>query len=199
VSRGIDYVEGWSAVAWVAGTGGGTLLAAFGFWLLARTRRDRRATVASYRAEASAASRGADNARGLAVVLLVIALVSQLLYVGLYVELVRWRLGAPEPPRIVFGLFFWVLLVCATSVGGALAAAWQDGPRVRSGRSRSRASRRVRRAFGRGLSRCPVVPLQASLRLRRAALSPSSLDGTDVRGPAPKAFAGFARRQRVGW
>jgi hypothetical protein len=53
-------------------------------------------------------------------VLVAICVLSQLLYVGLYIELARWLLGAREAPRIAGDLFFWVFLVDATCVGGAL-------------------------------------------------------------------------------
>lgn len=127
MAHGTDFVEGWPAVAWVAGTGVGLLLTAGVLWLRSRSLRGRRAALASYRTEETIASQDAQSARALAVLMVTLCVASQLLYVGLYVELVRWLLGAHEPPRIVFGLFFWVLLVCATSAGGALYTGWK-GP-----------------------------------------------------------------------
>lgn len=126
VSRGIDVVEGWAAVAWVAGVGAGLLLTAGVLWLRARSLRDEPAVLPGYRSAGAVGSYGRANVRALAVLMVALSIVSQLLYVGLYVELVRWSLGAREPPSIVIGLFFWVLLVTGTSAGASLYSAWQE-------------------------------------------------------------------------
>ncbi len=120
MARGIGDVTGWPAVAWVAGMGAATLLSAGVLWLRARSIRDQPAELPTYRTAGSPGSRRASELRGLAVVLVGLCVISQLLYVGLWLELVQWLLGDRDVPRITGDLFFWGLLVNGTSVGGAL-------------------------------------------------------------------------------
>ncbi|MBX3188627.1 MAG: hypothetical protein KF819_16540 [Labilithrix sp.] len=126
MSRGVGEIEGWSAVAWVAGMGAGVLVAAGILWMLARGASDRPPEAPTYRTAGSPGSRRRSHLRGLAIVVLVVGLLSQLSYAGLYVELVRAAFGAPVRPSISGDLFFWVFLVDATVAGGALASGWRS-------------------------------------------------------------------------
>jgi hypothetical protein len=128
VARGIDVVEGWPAVAWVAGMGAGLLLTAGVLWLRSRSFRDEPAVLPGYRSAGADGSRRGADMRALAVLMVSLCVLSQLLYVGLYVELVQWLLGAREQPRIVIALFFWVLLVNGTCAGASLYTAWKESP-----------------------------------------------------------------------
>jgi hypothetical protein len=119
VPRGSDYVEGWPAIAWVAGTGAGLLLTAGLLWLSSYAFPATTPVLASYRTEARGPGRREDL-RGLAVLLVALCVITQLLYVGLYIELVQWRLGARQPPRVFSQIFFWVFLVDATCAGASL-------------------------------------------------------------------------------
>ena len=125
MARGIDYAEGWAAVAWVAGMGATTILAAGLLWLRARGLRDEPKLLPSYRSAGAPGSTRASQTRALAVLLLVIGAFAQLLYVGLYIELAQWLLGASTRPRITIALFFWVLLVNTTCVGASLYTGWK--------------------------------------------------------------------------
>jgi hypothetical protein len=124
VQHGVDVIEGWAAVACVAGVGGGLLLTAGVLSLRSRSLRDDRSVPATYRTEGEEGSSRGRNTRELALVMVVLGVLSQLLYVGLYVELAGWLLGAKEPPSVVIALFFWVLLAAATSAGAALYTGW---------------------------------------------------------------------------
>jgi len=120
VSRGPDYVEGWPAIAWVGGTGAGLLLCAGVLWAVSYAFPAETAELASYRTEARSGSGRRETLRGLAILLVALCVLTQLLYVGLYIELVQWRLGARQPPRVFVQLFFWVFLVDATCAGASL-------------------------------------------------------------------------------
>jgi hypothetical protein len=124
VARGIGDIEGWPAVAWVAGMGAGLLLTAGILWLRSRSFRDEPAELPSYRTAGAAGSHRASEVRALAIVLVVICMLSQLLYVALYIELAQWLLGARERPRITGDLFFWVFLVDVTCAGASLFTGW---------------------------------------------------------------------------
>jgi hypothetical protein len=126
VARGVGEVEGWPAVASVAGLGVVMLVAAGVLLWRARSLADQPRTASVYRGGAAGSQR-ASNVRGLAVILLALCVVSQLLYTGLYVEVVRWLLGATEPPWISGDLFFWVVLVDGTCVAGALLSGLRNG------------------------------------------------------------------------
>jgi len=128
MSRGIDVVEGWPAVAWVAGMGAGLLLTAGVLWLRSRSFHDTPAVLPSYRTEGTKGSSEGAEMRSGAFLLVLLSALSQLLYVGLYIELAQWMLGAREPPSIVIGLFFWVILVTGTCAGASLYTAWKKSP-----------------------------------------------------------------------
>lgn len=119
-------VEGWPAVAWVAGLGAGVILAASILWVRARALRESPAKPPTYRTVGTGGGNRASQVRGLALVLVAIGLLSQLLYVGLYVELARWLLGARERPHMEGDLFFWVFLVDITCAGASLFTGWRD-------------------------------------------------------------------------
>lgn len=125
VARGGD-VEGWAAIAWVAGMGAGLLLTSGVLWLRSRCFRDVPAQLPTYRTAGTPGSSNASELRALAIVLVVINVLSQFLYVGLYVELAQWLLGAREQPRISPALFFWVFLVNATCAGASLYTGWKE-------------------------------------------------------------------------
>jgi hypothetical protein len=128
MARGIDVVEGWPAVAWVAGMGAGLLLTAGLLWLRSRSFRDEPAVLPGYRTKgADGSSKGAEMRAG-AVLMVVLCVLSQLLYIGLYIELAQWLLGAREQPSIVIGLFFWVILITGTCAGASLYTAWKESP-----------------------------------------------------------------------
>ena len=124
MTRGIGDVEGWPAVAWVAGMGATLLLTAGILWLRARSFRDHAPTLPTYRTVEAPGSNMGSEARSLAIILVVICGVSQLLYVALYIELAQWLLGARERPRLSGDLFFWVLLVNGTCAGASLYTGW---------------------------------------------------------------------------
>ena len=126
MARGIGDVEGWRAVAWVAGMGFSVMLVAGVLWYRARSLRDEPRQVATYRTVGREGSRRASDLRGLVTVLVGVGALSQLLYLGLYVELVQWLFDAPESPRISGDLFFWVVLVNETCAAAALYAGWRD-------------------------------------------------------------------------
>lgn len=95
----------------------------------ARSFADRKPVAAGYRtADRGGSSEGA-TLRGLSILLLLLFAISQLLYVWFYVELARWLAGSHEPPRIVFDLYAWVLLVCGTCLGASLYTAPPRRPR----------------------------------------------------------------------
>jgi hypothetical protein len=54
--------------------------------------------------------------------------VSQLLYVGFYIDCARHWLGRAGPPTILFDLFFWVLLGAVSVIIGSVAKAWNERP-----------------------------------------------------------------------
>jgi hypothetical protein len=131
MARGVGDVEGWKAVAWVAGNGAVLLLSAGALWLRARSFRNVPGRTATYREAGSPGATytlRAAEVRGLAIVLLVVAALGQLLYVGLYYELASWLLGGLLAPKMSGDLFFWVLLVSVTCAGGALGTGWKRGP-----------------------------------------------------------------------
>lgn len=128
MARGIDLVEGWPAVAWVAGMGAGLLLTAGVLWLRARSFRDEPAVLPGYRTVGAVGSTKGEDCRAAAVFMVLLCVLSQLLYVGLYIELAQWLLGEREQPSIVIGLFFWVALVTGTFAGGSLYVAWKASP-----------------------------------------------------------------------
>jgi len=126
MARGIGDIEGWPSVALVAGMGAGLILSAGVLWLRARWLRDQSAVLPSYRTVGTPASYEASNARALAWLLIGLCVVSELLYVGVYIELGQWLLGAKEPPRIVGDIFFWVLLINGTCAGASLYTGWKS-------------------------------------------------------------------------
>ena len=117
-----EDIEGWPAVAWVAGLGGTVLLAAGVAALRARAFRDRKRQQATYR---TATDPGSNTSSSLLAV-------TQLLYVWVYVELLQWQLGSSRQiPRVSPHLFFWVALITMTCVGAtlhAVATAKERGP-----------------------------------------------------------------------
>lgn len=117
MARGAGIVEGWPAIGWVAGTGF-VLLSTAGVFLGRVLFARRRARLETYRATPSVES---DDAFRCAMLAIAWAL-HQLLYVGTYVELVRWRRGG-RPPTLQFDLYVWVLLVTASMIVGAVASA----------------------------------------------------------------------------
>jgi hypothetical protein len=117
MARGSDYIEGWPAIGWVAGTGAVMLLGAAILWWASRGA-GRGTAHATYRTTASSDPR--DERRGLAIVLLAVCGVTQLLYIKLYIDLVRWLLGARERPQVFVHILFWVVLANITCAGGAL-------------------------------------------------------------------------------
>lgn len=125
MARGLGIVEGWPAVAWVAGMGAAQLLTAGVLWLRSRSFRGTRAVPPVYRTAPDERRRG-KNARGLAIVMISLCALSQLLYVGLHVELVQWLLGGRGRPHIEGDLFFWVFLVNGSCVIGALCDGWRS-------------------------------------------------------------------------
>jgi hypothetical protein len=107
-------------VYWVSGLGAALLLGAAILYVRSRSFPSRPAVTEGYRAEGDAGDARGDNLRALAILLLLLFAISQLLYVWMYVELAQWLAGSRDPPRIVFDLFFWVLLIFGTFLGGAL-------------------------------------------------------------------------------
>ncbi len=124
MSRGVDQIEGWPAVAWVAGMGVAVIGTAGLLWLRSRSFPDRPPEAATYRSPGGPGSRTGSDLRGLALVLTALCALSQLLYCGLYVVLGEWLLRGTTRPRITIGLFFWVFLVNGTCVGASLYKAW---------------------------------------------------------------------------
>jgi hypothetical protein len=120
VAREVGDLEGWVAVGAVAGLGLVMLLGAAALAWRARSPRDRPAVVASYRTAARPGSADASYTRGLAWLLLGLCALTQLVYLGLYVEVVAWLAQAGPPPRIDATVYFWVLLVDGSCTGGAL-------------------------------------------------------------------------------
>ena len=127
-----EDIEGWPAVAWVAGLGGTVLLAAGVAALRARAFRDRKRQQATYRTATDPGSNTSSSLRAVAVLMLVLFAVTQLLYVWVYVELLQWQLGSSRQiPRVSPHLFFWVALITMTCVGAtlhAVATAKERGP-----------------------------------------------------------------------
>ena len=115
-------------MAWVAGLGGALVLFAGILWIRSRCFRDAPEQHATYREAGTPRSNDAAEVRALAVILLVVCFFSQLLYVGMYVELVLWLLGAREKPRIEGDLYAWVLLIAVTCAGASLYTAWKEHP-----------------------------------------------------------------------
>jgi hypothetical protein len=113
-------VVGWPAVLWVAGMGAGLLLSAAVLWIRAATLRDRPAVRATYRTTGTPGSDRASEARACAILLVVLFVLSQLLYIGVHIELLEWLLTGRDRPLLSPHLFFWVFLVNATCAGGAL-------------------------------------------------------------------------------
>lgn len=128
MARGVGEIQGWPAVAWVAGCGAVLLLLAGVLYWRARSHRDKPATLPTYRSAGAAGSTRAANLIGLAIILVLLCAVTQLLYVGLYIELAQWLLGAREPPRISGDLFFWVLIIDVTCAGGAAYSGLRNPP-----------------------------------------------------------------------
>ncbi len=132
-SRGIGAVEGWVAVTCVVGSGVVLAVAASLFWLRSRRamrapRHEERGSEGPYRRPPDERVRRQsirDHLRAMALVLGLVAGGSQIVYVGLYVELVSWQLGTGAPPEIQGDLFAFVLLVQATTLIGALASTRQ--------------------------------------------------------------------------
>ncbi len=108
------------------------LLAAAACWVLSRGARDAPKVTTTYRTVASSGSRWASETRGYAILLLALWSLTQLVYIGVHLETVRWWLGAREPPRISPQLFFWVCLIEGSLVAGALYSAWTERPRPAS-------------------------------------------------------------------
>ncbi|MBI2395973.1 MAG: hypothetical protein HYV09_40800 [Deltaproteobacteria bacterium] len=123
MARGVGYVSGWPAVYWVAGLGAALLIGAGICYLRSRSFTDGTPEAPGYRSEGRAGAGVAETLRGLAVILALLFAISQLLYVWMYVELAQWLAGSAFPPRIVFDLFFWVLLICGTFLGACIYCA----------------------------------------------------------------------------
>ena len=100
--------------------GAGLILAAGILWWRSRSFRDRPREPATYRTVGSPGSHVRSNLRALAGLLVAIFALTQLPYVGVYIELVQWLLGGRAAPRISGDLFFWVLLVSGMCAGGAV-------------------------------------------------------------------------------
>ena len=120
MARGVGDIYGWPAVEWVAGMGLAMLLTGGILYLRSRSFRDRPPEAATYRSAGSPGSDEGAEMRATAIVIIAIGALSQLLYVGLYFELVCWLFGARERPRLTGDLFVWVLIVDATCAGAAL-------------------------------------------------------------------------------
>jgi hypothetical protein len=129
MSHGPDYIEGWPAVAWVAGIGAASLLGSAILRLAARGHPARVDASETYRAEQTRGDSIGDHRRALALLLFVQAILSQLLYVWMYVELAYWSRGDRQPPRVFVHNLFWVALVCGTVVLGALFTGLKRDPR----------------------------------------------------------------------
>ncbi len=123
VASDVRYVEGWRAIAWIAGTGGALILCAAILWAFSCFLVDAEQTATTYREQGRAGSNRRRELRGLALVLVGIAVVTQLLYGAVYVELVAWLLGGRSPPRAAELLLQIVVLVDATCAVGACWAA----------------------------------------------------------------------------
>jgi len=124
VANEVNEIEGWSAVASVAGAGAVLMLVAGTLWFRSLWLPDARAEQPTYRSKGSAGSHEASDARAMALILVALCVVTQLLYVGMYWELALRLRGGSREPRVVVGLLFWVLLVDGTSAVGALLAGW---------------------------------------------------------------------------
>jgi hypothetical protein len=120
MARGIGEIDGWPAVEWVAGLGLAMVLAAGIVYLRSRSFRDTPPEAATYRSAGSPGSNRGAETRTTAIAILAIGVLSQLLYVGLYFELVCWLFGARERPRMTGDLFFWVFVIDATFAGAAI-------------------------------------------------------------------------------
>jgi len=120
----VDVIDGWSAVACVAGAGAVLLVVAGTLWLRSLWLPDARAEQPTYRSKGSAGSHEASEARAMALILVALCVVTQVLYVGMYWELLLWLRGGWREPQVVAGLLFWVLLIDGTSAVGALLAGW---------------------------------------------------------------------------
>jgi hypothetical protein len=123
MARGIGDVEGWPAVEWVAGMGAVVLLTAGFLWYRARSFHDRPAVPPTYRVAGAPGSSDGGELRAISLLVVAIGMASQLLYLGVYLELAQWLLGARERPRLSGDLFFWVLLVNGTCAGASLYTA----------------------------------------------------------------------------
>lgn len=117
MARGAGIVEGWPAVGWVAGTGF-ALLATASFFLARVLLTRRRARHETYRATPTAESDDSFRCAMLAIAWVL----HQLVYLGTYLELVRWRRGG-RSPTLQFDLYVWVLLVAVSAIVGAVASA----------------------------------------------------------------------------
>ncbi len=122
MSRGVGTVVGWKAIAWVAGTGLALLVPSVVFYFRVRSERGRSRRDDAYR---SAPAQTSDDDFRLAM-LLATLVVSQLLYVGVYIEAVAWLSGIGAPPSIHFDLFAWVVLIAFSVILGAVASAIKE-------------------------------------------------------------------------
>jgi len=122
MSRGAGTIEGWPAVAWVAGTGLALLIPALVFYVRVRRERSRARADDAYR---SVPTQGSDDDFRL-VMLLLTLVVSQLLYVGVYIEAAGWIWRKTAPPNIQFDLFAWVVLIVFSVVLGAVVSAIKE-------------------------------------------------------------------------
>lgn len=110
------------AVGAASGLGLVMLLGAAALAWRARSLRDVPPVAASYRLAASPGSRDASSTRELAWLLLVLCALTQLVYLGLYLELAAWLASEGPPPRIDATIYFWVLLVDGSCTGGAVVS-----------------------------------------------------------------------------
>lgn len=110
------------AVGAASGLGLVMLLGAAALAWRVRSLRDVPPVAASYRLAASPGSRDASSTRELAWLLLVLCALTQLVYLGLYLELAAWLASEGPPPRIDATIYFWVLLVDGSCTGGAVVS-----------------------------------------------------------------------------
>jgi hypothetical protein len=133
VARGPGDIHGWYAVGWVGGLGAALLLGAAIVFVRARWLPAVEAKHASYRSEGVSEDDRASTLRGAGVFCIVLSVLVQLLYAGMYIELVRWLRGTGDPPHVDATGFFWVFIIIGSA---GLGAVWSSlaspGPPARS-------------------------------------------------------------------
>lgn len=77
----------------------------------------------------SGALAGRASGHEFRVLMLVLTLVAQfVLYIGVYVQGLRFVLADGEAPTISLDIYFWVLLIAGSMILGAIGSAWAERP-----------------------------------------------------------------------